>query len=97
LINLNGGFAENPMVILFNETYLAVFDVINDQPCCFGLTFSYDGVHWSTAQNISVPGNGVRTPLALIPEPDGLFTLIFTRYNATWYESVWWATMKLIF
>jgi hypothetical protein len=76
-------FIENPIVTKLEDgTYVAVYDT--DAPNAIGYTFSADGVHWSPAQHLLVQeGAGVwatevRTPLGLIPEGRGSFTLFYT-------------------
>ncbi len=76
-------FIENPIVTtLADGTYFAVYD--NHVPDSVGYTFSSDGVHWSSGQRLTVQqGNDiwaseVRTPLGLIPEGAGTFTLFYT-------------------
>lgn len=76
-------FIENPIVTkLSDDKYVAVYDT--DAPNAIGYTFSADGIHWSAGQELLVQeGSGVwatevRTPLGLIPEGNGLFTLFYT-------------------
>jgi len=76
-------FIENPIVTKLSDgTYLAVYDT--DAPNAIGYTFSADGIHWSAGQELVVQqGTGVwatevRTPLGLIPEGNGEFTLFYT-------------------
>lgn len=44
----------------------------------FGVVFSLDGMYWSDGVDVALPG-GCRTPLGLIEEPGGGFSLLFTR------------------
>jgi hypothetical protein len=76
-------FIENPIVSQLNDgTYVAVYDT--DAPNAIGYMLSADGVHWSAGQHLVVQeGTGVwatevRTPLGLIDEGNGTFTLIYT-------------------
>lgn len=76
-------FIENPIVTPLAEGgYIAVYD--NHQPNEIGYAFSPDGVHWGAGQHLVVQsGKGVwatevRTPLGLVDEGDGLFTLFYT-------------------
>jgi len=76
-------FMENPIVSQLSDgTYIAVYDT--DAPSAIGYTRSSDGTHWSPGQSLIVQqGNGVwatevRTPLGLIDEGNGLFTLFYT-------------------
>jgi hypothetical protein len=83
-------FVENPVVTQISDgTYIAVYNGPDGQ--AFGYTTSRDGVHWSPGINLTIqPKNGehwadpVRTPLGLIPEPDGTFTLFYTGYKKGW-------------
>lgn len=76
-------FIENPIVTRLSDgKYVAVYDT--DAPNAIGYTFSADGIHWSAGRELVVQqGSGVwatevRTPLGLIPEGNGLFTLFYT-------------------
>ncbi|HEX4311308.1 MAG TPA: hypothetical protein VHZ25_14845 [Acidobacteriaceae bacterium] len=76
-------FIENPIVTqLAGGTYVAVYD--NHQPDEVGYAVSQDGVHWTPGRHLVVQsGNGVwatevRTPLGLVDEGNGAFTLFYT-------------------
>jgi hypothetical protein len=76
-------FIENPIVSrLADGSYVAVYD--NHKAGSIGYTFSSDGVHWSPGLQLTVQsGNGVwatevRTPLGLIDEGKGSFTLFYS-------------------
>jgi hypothetical protein len=78
-------FVENPIVTQLSDgTYIAVYDT--DVPGAIGYTVSSDGTHWSPGQSSIVQegkGSGawateVRTPLGLIDEGNGRFTLFYT-------------------
>jgi hypothetical protein len=76
-------FIENPIVTkLADGSYVAVYD--NHVPNEVGYSFSADGVHWGSGQHLVVQsGSGiwaseVRTPLGLIEEGNGTFTLFYT-------------------
>jgi hypothetical protein len=76
-------FIENPIVSRLQDgTFVAVYD--NHQPNSIGYTFSSDGVHWSRGRRLTVQtGNGiwaseVRTPLGLVDEGRGSFTLFYS-------------------
>jgi len=76
-------FIENPIVTrLTDGTYVAVYD--NHQPNEVGYAVSTDGIHWSSGQHLIVQtGNGiwaseVRTPLGLVEEGNGQYTLFYT-------------------
>jgi len=76
-------FIENPIVThLKDGHFVAVYD--NHQPNEIGYSFSLDGVHWGPGQHLTVQsGKGVwatevRTPLGLIDEGNGRFTLFYT-------------------
>jgi hypothetical protein len=62
--------------------YVAVYD--NHQPNEVGYSISEDGIHWSAGQHLIVQtGTGiwaseVRTPLGLVEESEGVFTLFYT-------------------
>jgi len=82
-LKVEGRFIENPIVTRLEDgTYAAVYDT--DAPNAVGYTRSTDGVHWSAGQHLIVQdGNSewateVRTPLGLIDEGGGRFTLFYT-------------------
>ncbi len=76
-------FIENPIVShLRDGSYIAVYD--NHKPNSIGYTFSSDGIHWSSGLQLKVQtGSGtwateVRTPLGLIDEGNGQYTLFYS-------------------
>jgi hypothetical protein len=76
-------FMENPIVSQLSDgTYIAVYDT--DAPAAIGYTLSRDGTHWSPGQPLIVQEGSsawateVRTPLGLVDEGKGLFTLFYT-------------------
>jgi len=82
-LKVESRFIENPIVSRLNDrTYVAVYDV--DVPHAIGYTLSNDGIHWSPGERLRVQrGTGmwateIRTPLGLIAEADGRFTLFYT-------------------
>jgi hypothetical protein len=80
-------FIEAPIVTQLKDgTYVAVYD--SEVPNAVGYTFSSDGIHWSPGEPLVVQPKGkgrwadhVRTPLGLIPESDGTFTLFYTGFQ----------------
>jgi hypothetical protein len=76
---------ENPIVTrLASGQYIAVFDALGYSDM-IGYTVSVDGIHWSPAHYLRLDPSElwtqtVRTPLGLIANPDGTFTLFFTGY-----------------
>jgi hypothetical protein len=78
---------ENPVVTrLNNGRFVAVFDTIR-QDYAIGYADSADGAKWSQARQLLLRQSrnlwvgDVRTPLGLIPEPDGTLTLFYTGYE----------------
>jgi hypothetical protein len=81
-------FIEVPVVTHLDDgTYVAVFD--SEVKHSVGYTFSPDGIHWSRGQRLIVQpegskglwGLGIRTPMGLIPEGNGTFTLLYTGFQ----------------
>jgi hypothetical protein len=82
-------FAENPIVSrLDNGVYTAIVDGgpwVNKM----GYLLSRDGVHWSRVRHIDLEPtvkrwwSWMRTPLSLIKEPDGTYTMYFTAWKGT--------------
>jgi hypothetical protein len=80
-------FAENPVVErLADGRYLALIDG-NGR---IGWSLSRDGRAWDPAQWLQIPDTAhrwwrhLRTPLGLIPRPDGTHDLWFTAISDTW-------------
>jgi len=88
-VNIEKRFIENPIVTrLDNGYYVAVYDT--DYPNAIGYTWSDpgDGVHWAAGKQLVVQPKGtgfwaddVRTPLGLIPEGHGQYTVFYTGYQ----------------
>jgi len=58
----------------------SVFDTVFAESRGMGFAYSKDGVHWGPQKGVDVAvQHGVRTPLGLLEEPDGTYTLFFTR------------------
>jgi len=80
-------FTENPVVTrLPDGSYIAVCDTFVDNAVAY--TWSADGLHWSPGRPLIVQPKGkgvwaddVRTPLGLIPEGGGRYTLFYTGYQ----------------
>jgi hypothetical protein len=80
-------FAENPIVSqLENGVYIAIVDGgpwVNKM----GYLLSRDGIHWSKVIHIDIEPTvkrwwgDMRTPLSLIKETDGTYTMFFTAYK----------------
>lgn len=80
-------FAENPIVSqLDNGIYIAIVDGgpwVNKM----GYLLSWDGIHWSKVRHIELEPTvkrwwaDMRTPLSLIKEADGTYTMFFTAYK----------------
>lgn len=89
ITSINPVFIENPIVTrLSNGVYIAIFDGGPNgwglhMPNKFGYTLSADGIHWIKAQYISIEDKVkkwwdiMRTPLGLIPEGNGEYTVIY--------------------
>lgn len=83
-IPLDPHFVENPVVTQLEDgSYIAVFNgPVGD---AFGYAISVDGVHWNHGANLVVQPKGkgywadpVRTPLGLIKESNGTYSLFYT-------------------
>lgn len=87
-------FVENPIVTRLEDgAYAVVYDADNHggkleyklDPLTIGLAFSPDGIHWGQGALLPIhPDTGtnwssdIRTPLGLIPEGGGRYTLLYT-------------------
>lgn len=86
-LNIVDEFMENPQITeLKDGRYLTVFDSFGDQE--IGYSISTDGVNWSKEARIRIQnGNNIwgdagdhamRTPLCVIEEENGTFTVVYT-------------------
>jgi hypothetical protein len=82
-LRVEPSFIENPIVSrLADGSFVAVYD--NHRANSVGYSFSSDGIHWSVGKQLTVQtGTGVwasevRTPLGLIDEGNGSFTLFYS-------------------
>ena len=85
-------FIENPIVTRIGRGFVAIYDSSLDNANSHyvtdghrvGLAVSSDGIHWPPGQRIDVqPGDAnwsedIRTPLCLIREYDGIYTMLYT-------------------
>lgn len=74
-------FIENPLVTRIGGLFVAIYDSGNG----VGYSWSTDGIHWSSGARIKVQPDGpakwssyLRTPLSLIEEGNGIYTVIYT-------------------
>lgn len=81
-VDFGVNFTENPIVTLLDDgSFIAVMDSHGDG---FGYAVSPDGVHWSELKTLKVVDKmdswwfEFRTPLSLIREDDGTYTVFFT-------------------
>ena len=82
-LKVENRFIENPIVTQLQDgTFVAVYDT--DAANSIGYTFSTDGIHWSRGQHLVVQegkdvwASQVRTPLGLVVEGKGSFSLFYT-------------------
>lgn len=105
-VTLNGELGtENPVVTrLKSGRYVAMFDTIHEPGShSFGYADSLDGITWSLAKQMVLTQNpewwvqDMRTPLGLVPEADGSFSLFYTGYaKGDGYGSVGMLRLQLI-
>ncbi|MGF7230920.1 hypothetical protein [Arachidicoccus sp.] len=101
-------FIENPIVSrLPNGIYIAVFDGGPDGwglhlPNKFGYSLSKDGIHWSKARYISIEDKVkkwwdiMRTPLGLIAEGKGAYTIMYAAIiNTQRFHPIGMVRLKL--
>jgi predicted GH43/DUF377 family glycosyl hydrolase len=105
-VDLGISFTENPVVTrLDNGIYVAVVDAGYDstglQRSAFGYFQSNDGIHWSKEKLCYIENkvprwwSQMRTPLCLIKEDDGTYTVFHTAYDKNGYGSVGRLKVKL--
>jgi len=80
-------FIENPIVEKLRDgSYAAVYDTTTD-PNAIGFTWSRDGAEWSAGQSVVIQRTKgtwspeVRTPLGLVPEADGTYSVFYTGFE----------------
>lgn len=98
-------FAENPIVTALPAGgYLAVYDVDVVAPNAIGYAYSTDGIHWNPGRRLVIASktgswvSTVRTPLGLVPEGGGKYTLFYTGEQQQKPHSIWsigMATLQL--
>ena len=78
-------FMENPVVTrLRDDVFICVYDGGNTHALSYA--FSRDGIHWDKEQVLELPSapawlKAMRTPLGLIAEADGTYTIFFTAFD----------------
>jgi hypothetical protein len=100
-VPLNRNFSENPVVTrLADGTYVAFFDG-GPSNGTFGYSVSADGYHWPEGILLHFkPESGgwveiMRTPLSLIAEEDGTFTVYYTGFNKDGYGCIGMISLRL--
>jgi len=102
---------ENPIVFRSpNGVLIALYNAPGWPTFDIGYTASTDGVYWSNGTHLTVQPQGssqwaatVRTPLGLVPEPDGTFTVFYTgttsldSFTDSYHMSVGYVTVGLEF
>jgi hypothetical protein len=80
-------FIENPIVTrLRDDRYIAVYDTTSD-PDAIGYSISTDGINWPAGKSLMLQTTKgawspeIRTPLGLVPEDDGTFTVFYTGFE----------------
>ncbi|MCD7899982.1 MAG: hypothetical protein LUH22_08935 [Bacteroides sp.] len=91
LVSIHPSFVENPIVSrLPNGLYIAVFDGGPEWlklPNQIAYTLSKDGLNWTRARYIPIDvkvkkwWDTMRTPLGLIPEGDGIYTIVYAAID----------------
>jgi lysophospholipase L1-like esterase len=93
--------SENPVVTrLKSGRYVAVFETVFREDG-FGYADSADGIHWSEARELPLLApldalRKVRTPLGLIEEDDGTFSVFYTGFarGDDWGE-LWYCRVRI--
>lgn len=105
-VDLGISFTENPVVTkLDNGLYVTLVDAGYDSTglcrSAFGYFYSNNGINWSKEELCYVENKVakwwkmMRTPLCLIKEDDGTYTVFHTAYNKNDYGSVGMLKVKL--
>lgn len=97
-VEFHENFAENPIITkLESGEYVAMLDGGSNN---FGYSFSLDGITWEKARFLPLEKytekwwTVMRTPLCLIPESDGSYTVFFTAYTKSGFAEL--GKVKLI-
>jgi hypothetical protein len=110
-VKMDPEFIENTVVTKIHDSlYIAVYDGANAQEISYAC--SKDGIRWGLEQLIRIPGapamiKASRTPLCLINEGKGVYTIYFTAFDGNnpkkmeplWhdgYGNVWRMQVKLL-
>jgi len=105
-------FMENPIVTRIGKLYVIVYDSDVQNPTkrsyffenhSVGYATSKDGIHWSKGGRITVQPEGdvnwssdIRTPLGLVDEGNGLYTLVYTADSKGDFKSVGMVKLKIV-
>jgi hypothetical protein len=105
-------FMENPIVTRIDNLYVMVYDSDNLHPTVrkyyfeknsVGYATSTDGIHWSKGGRITVQPEGdanwardIRTPLGLVDEGNGVFTLVYTAWTKQAFQPVGMVKVRLV-
>ena len=80
-------FIENPIVTRLRDgRYVAVYDT-SAAPDAIGYSISADGIHWPPGRSLAIQAEKgkwspeIRTPLGLVEEADGTFTVFYTGFE----------------
>ena len=92
-VPIEPAFIENPIVTRVGNLYVAIYDSdvegatqgYHTEAHSVGYSYSHDGLHWTRGKRIIVQPSGtgnwardIRTPLGLVTEGHGFFTLLYT-------------------
>jgi hypothetical protein len=97
LSNVEPTFLENPIVARVGTGYVAVYDADDSTPN-IGVMTSPDGINWTRGTPLNMGlGAGwiVRTPLSLVPESDGSFTMMFNAAGPDGFEDLFQARVSV--
>jgi len=84
-VQMDPEFIENSIVTqVAPNLYINLYDGANKQEISY--SWSNDGIHWNKEQLIQVPNTPewikrIRTPLSLIDEGDGIYSIYFTAFD----------------
>jgi hypothetical protein len=98
LSNVEPTFLENPIVAHVGSSYVAVYDTDVNNPATIGFMTSPDGVSWTRSQPVNLglgSGYTVRSPLSLIPEADGSYTMMFNAAGSDGFEGLFRSRVQI--
>jgi hypothetical protein len=91
-VQMDPEFVENSVVTKINDhLYINLYDGANEHAISY--SWSTDGINWKPEQLINLPDppswiKNTRTPISLIDEDDGIYSIYFTAFDGNNPEKI---------